>query len=209
MRRTLPFLIAIGLLCSIPGCGDPNAGALFGDIQYATRCENTLGCPGPVDRDVCGINNGDPCMIGAPEARVSCTIQESADGSTRTVDFSASQGSGFAITVSQAIVSSAGGSAAGAGCNVRVTEGANRYEGMCGSSPPSEAQPCQISAVRFYDDMGNPTVEGAIKCEFLPNQSQPMLQIELTQVGSGPGPASMPGRFRIANCQGLDIPAGG
>jgi hypothetical protein len=204
MRRALPFLIAVGLLSSVPGCGDPNAGALFADIQYATRCEMTLGCPGPVNRDVCGINNGDPCEGGAPEARVSCVVQESADGA-RTLDFSASQGSDFTLTVSQATFSAAGGSAAGARCEVRVTEGANRYEGACGSSPPSAAQPCQISAVRFYDDMGNPTVEGAIFCEFLPNQSQPMLQIEVTQVGSGPGPAAMPGRFRIANCQGLTI----
>lgn len=222
MRRALPFLIAVGLLSSVPGCGDPNAGALFADIQYATRCEEaTPHCGGPMNRDVCGINNGDPCEVGAPEARVSCNVTESADGATRTLEFSASQGSDFGITVSQATFNSAGGSAAGAGCTVRITDGANRYEGRCGSSAPSASQPCQITAVRFYDDMGNPTVEGAIFCEFMQNQSSPTLHLEVTQVGSGSPafssagnicdtyattpPACNPGRFRIANCAGLTL----
>ncbi|HBQ14999.1 MAG TPA: hypothetical protein DEF51_29020 [Myxococcales bacterium] len=198
------ILLALG----IAGCGDPNAGALFADIQYATRCEMaaTPHCGSPVNRDICGIDSGDPCTPDAPNPQLSCNIQESADG-TRTLEFNASQGSGFALTIIQAIFAPGSTSAGGAGCRVVLVEGANRYSGACGASPPSEAQPCQITSVRFYDDEGNPTVEGALYCEGLQNTANPTLTIEVTQVGSGPGPAMTPGRFRLANCAGLTVPA--
>ena len=109
------ILLALG----IAGCGDPNAGALFADIQYATRCEMaaTPHCGSPVNRDICGIDSGDPCTPDAPNPQLSCNIQESADG-TRTLEFNASQGSGFALTISQAIFAPGSTSAGGAGCRV-------------------------------------------------------------------------------------------
>lgn len=192
-------------LATLVGCGDPNAGALFADIQYATRCAETIGaCPGAEDRDICGFHQSDPCRDGDAEATLACTVVETE--TTRTVNFSATQSAGFSITVQNLAVPRGGGSSTGGACRVRIGEGANVFEGLCGGSPPSEAQPCQISNVVFSDDMGNPTITGNIFCDDLKNQANPNLEIEVTAVGPGPGPAGMPGRFRLANCSGQTLP---
>ena len=215
MRRFLTFTV---LMLALGGCGDPDAGKLFADVQYGTRCPTSNHCEGPQDRDVCGINNGEPCMGVGGTPRVSCTITEDGSGNYQ-VNFSVDQSEGFSLSVSQATIPTSGGLAGGANCGVRVVEGPNRYEGRCISqqpvSDPNPAEPdesvpgCRVNSVLFTDDMGNPTMEGQIECRDIPNIANPMLLLDVTQVGSGPGPASMPGRFRIANCQGLEIPSGG
>jgi hypothetical protein len=202
MRRTSLRLFGLSLIALTAGCGDPNAGALFAEFPYATRCEMTLGCPGPVDHDVCGFNLSDPCEVGAAQAQLSCNVVES--DASRVINFTAQQGGGFSIRVSGAVVARAGGSAMGT-CEVRVVEGANTYEGICGSSLPSEAQPCQISGVTFTDDAGNPTVEGDIWCQHLPNRATPNLEIEVTRVGPSPEDRMTPAHFRFANCDGLTL----
>lgn len=202
MLRSLGYT----LLLTIPlaaGCGEPNAGAMFAELEYATRCEATLGCEGARDREVCGFNRSDPCTMGAEEATLSCNVTEAA--STRTLSFSARQGRP-SISVDNVSVARAGGTAiSDGGCRVRVTDGVNTYVGVCGGMEPSAAQPCRVSGIRFYDDVGNPTFTGEIFCRFLPNQATPGLQIEVTAAGSGPGPASRPGSFRFANCPGLTL----
>ncbi|MBX3269611.1 MAG: hypothetical protein KF729_05090 [Sandaracinaceae bacterium] len=201
MRRTLaPTLLSFGLLA----CGDPNAGALFADIQYGTSCENTRGCTPAPNRDICGINNSDPCDATGTPATLSCTVAE-VEGSTRTVSFSAMQGGGFSISVRQAIIPFGGGSAGGGSCTVTITDGPNTHVGACGSSTPSEAQPCQISNVEFCDDAGNPTVRGNLRCQFLRNQANPTLELELHARGSDVMALNSPGTFRLANCSGLEL----
>lgn len=184
------------------GLETPDSGfiALFADIQYATRCESTLGCAGAMDRDICGFDDGDPCEGFVSSAMVECSVVETA--STRTISFEASQGGGFSLRVASLEVPLAGGSATGGTCQVTVVEGPNIYAGACGASAPSAAQPCQITNVTFEDDLGNPTFEGDLFCQFLPNRANPALQIEVTAFGSGPVAAAAPGRFRIANCPG-------
>ncbi|MCB9593829.1 MAG: hypothetical protein H6719_13935 [Sandaracinaceae bacterium] len=204
MRRTLAFSLAsIGLFA----CGDPNAGALFADIQYGTDCDESRGCTPAPNRDVCGINNGDPCPEVGGTANLSCIINE-VEGSTRTLTFSASQGGDFRISVRQAIVPFSGGSAGGGSCTVTVTDGPNTFVGACGSGTPTPMQPCQISNVQFCDDLGNPTVRGNIFCQHLANQANPLQLIEVHAKGSGGMAIMSPGSFRLANCDGLMIEDG-
>lgn len=203
MRRWLPISVLFISSISAAGCGDPDAGKLFADIQYATRCPRSNHCTGPEDRDICGINGGTPCVEVEGTATVSCNVTESGDN--RSINFSASQGGDYQISVRNATVAASGGFATGTNCSVVVVDGVNRYEGRCGPAEPGEAQPCQISGVRFYDDMGNPTLEGAIECRDLPNQANPDLLTDVTSVGSGPAAAAEPGAFRLANCLGLQI----
>jgi hypothetical protein len=199
MRRFLSFTVLC--LCA---CGDPNAGRLYADIQYATRCEMTRGCDQPHDRDICGFDQSTPCFDGLPEAQISCGVVET-EG-VRTIAFSALQGGAFSIGIENAVFNVAGGSVSGANCRATVTEGENSYDGLCGGSPPSEAQPCQITGVNFYeDDGGNPTIEGDILCIGLENDSQPDLTIEVTAPGTDPARRNEPGHFRLANCVGLEI----
>lgn len=194
-----------GLACLfLVGCGDPNAGALFADIQYGTDCEETRGCTPAPNRDICGIANGDPCPEVGGTANLSCIVSE-VEGSTRTLSFSASQGGGFSISVRQAIIPFAGGSAGGGSCVVNVVDGPNTHTGACGSGTPTEAQPCQISNVTFCDDLGNPTVRGNIFCQHLENQANPLQRLEVHAKGSDAMAVTSPGTFRLANCDGLNI----
>ncbi len=193
----------LGLAVLLAGCGDPHAGALFADIQYSTRCDNGGGCPGRADHDICGFNNSDPCESVPGTPVISCSVVETE--TTRTISFTARQGSGFSIGIANLQVPITGGSSTGGACRVTVSEGANSYRGGCGGSPPSEAQPCQITDVTFSDDMGNAELEGKIFCQELANVAQPSLSIEVTAIGAGPMSASSPGRFRISNCDGLTL----
>ena len=175
---------------------------LFAAIQYATRCEATLGCAGPVNHDICGFDGAEPCEEGEPSVSMSCTTVEG--DATRLISFSAQQGEGYSIAVTNLAVSVSGGSPTpGGSCRVTVQEGASTYSGSCGGDAPSEAQPCQISNVEFYDDRGNPTVSARISCRFLASEASPDLEIEVTDLGAGPGAAGTAGRIRIANCPGL------
>lgn len=206
MSRTLRGILVGSLVTTgLIGCGDPNAGALFADIQYATDCEETRGCTPAPNRDICGINDGDPCPEVGGTAQLSCVVSES-EGSTRTLSFSASQGSDFSIRVQLAAIPFAGGSAGGGSCSVTIVDGPNTHVGACGSGTPTEAQPCQISNVQFCDDLGNPTVRGNIYCQHLPNRANPLQRLEVHAKGSDATAVMSPGSFRLANCDGLELP---
>ncbi|MGE0789145.1 MAG: hypothetical protein AB7S26_25960 [Sandaracinaceae bacterium] len=202
MQRALASLV---LLLALVGCdgGNPD---VFADMRYAVRCNETRGCPGESQRDICGFNMGDPCVeLGdVPSFQITCDVEETSDN--RTITFVA-LGLGFSLRITSLVVPFAGGPGGGPNCRVRVQEGANLYEGACGSSAPSEAQPCQIPNVSFRDDMGNPTLEGSVRCEYLPNTAMPANHVELSTNGSGPMAQMTPAGFRLANCAGLHVEA--
>jgi len=187
----------------VPPSMDAGGPSLFADIQYGIDCTETGGCVAQPDRDICGIHLGEACAEVEGETVISCTVTQTGD--VRSLTFSASQGLGYAISIREAEIPVAGGSAEGAACAARVIDGPNTFQGACGSAPPSESQPCQISDVRWYDDAGNPTVEGRIFCQNLPNQANPAVQLALHAKGSDSMATMTPGSFRLANCDGLEL----
>lgn len=203
--KTLMGIVGVALVLAL-GCdggagrvdaGDVADGAggarLFADVQYATRCDVTAGCVAPMNHDVCGFHAGEPCVDGSPAVTASCAVTGA--GAGRAFTFTVAQGDGPSLSVDLT----------GFPCTVRVVHNDDVFEGACGSEPPSTAQPCLLSDVVYYDDDGNPTIEGGIFCQGLSNQADPTLTIEVTAIGTGPGPASMPAHFRLANCAGLSI----
>ena len=210
MRHPSSFLRSIfrvgglgALALSLASCGDGDVEP-FVDFQYSTRCEETRGCEGERQRDVCGVNNGEVCdeLGGTAPFQVTCSVEE-VEG-TRNVNLTA-VGAGFSFRISQLRVDAAGGPGGGANCAVAVTDGPNRYRGRCGSSPPSEAQPCQIPAVMFQLNEGTPEVTGSVLCRNLENETNPTLELELSSFGSGPTAEMTPASFRFANCDGLEL----
>ena len=134
---------------------------------------------------------------------LSCSVGEMDD--SRAISFSATNGGGFALSVQNLIVSKSANQVLGSSCEVRITEPSNTYVGGCGSAPPSEMTPCQVTALDFYDDMGNPTIEGKLICMGLKNSANPLLEVEITAPGSGPAAEMTPMNFRFANCSGLRL----
>lgn len=210
-HRTLSL---VGLACLpllgylFAGCGDPNAGRLFADIQWASRCENDRGCEGPGFREVCGFTGSDPCDGQTEEATLTCSISQR-DGGDYSLSFTARQGNDVSLSISQLIFSSEGGGGGGPGCTVTYTERAISesltFRGACASNTPVRGLPCQITNMAVYDDMGVPTVEGDLFCEFLELVGSPSITRELTAIGNRPEDANTAGSFRFANCDGLEF----
>ncbi len=200
MRPTLA-LVCLSIL-GLFGC-DGGDLPVFADFRYSTRCDDSGGCSGEQQRDVCGDNTAAcPELDGVAPPSITCQIVETAD--TRTIGF-VTAGAGFSVGITQLVVPIAGGPGGGPNCTVTVRDGPNTYTGRCGSSPVSEAQPCQISAVTFRDDMGNPTVDGNLICRNLEHSASPTLRLELSAPGSGSTVEMTPATWRIANCDGLQL----
>lgn len=194
----------IGVICfGLVGCGEGEV-EVFADLQWSTRCEESGGCPGEQQRDICGFNMGEVCeaIAGAPSPSISCSVSETEE--TRTISF-VTAGVGYSLGITGLVVPYGGGVGSGANCSVVVRDGANMYRGRCGSSAPSMEQPCQISTVQFMDDMGNPTLVGGVLCRGLANETSQNLTIELSGPGSGAMAEMTPAQFRLANCDGLQI----
>lgn len=203
MRRTASIaLICLGLI----GCGEGEV-EVFADFQWSTRCDDTGGCTGEQQRDICGFNNGEVCeaIMGAPSPSISCFVGEMEEAGTRTVSFTVA-GEGYSLGINGLVVPFEGGVGSGPNCQIEVRDGVNTYRGSCGSSEPSPQQPCQIGRIDFSNDMGNPTLTGGVRCVGLPNRTSPNLTLELSGPGSGAMAEMTPAQFRLANCDGLDVP---
>lgn len=188
----------LALVLAVVGCDgstvtdagtDGNLPALFFDVQYAVRCDETAGCAGRTDVDVCGFVDGDACEGVSGLATGSC------DAAGGLVSFVTSQG-GPVLSVNRLPIGGSGGE-----CTVLLEIDGATYSGACGSGSPSPAVPCQITNVTSGVVMGNHELEGQIFCVGLSGGGA--ISREITAVGAGPSPAFMPGRFRVANCRGL------
>ncbi len=201
MRRSLLSLVLVlpGLLL---GCGE-DPPPLFADIVWHVQCKCYGMCSGIDPHD---INNID----GEDGHDISCSVYES--GGNDVLTFTASKGTEYSIEVRGAQLTS-GGSVAGAGCRVRVEEGGNTYEGVCGSSQPSEAQPCRVyDVVIDEDEDGNPQISGKLLCLELPATSDSTRRREVSAPNSPIDtsmdmcrvlPETEPVRWRMVNCSGL------
>ena len=182
--------LAAGLATS--SCSSSGPVGVYADIRWQVRCDIMNGCTSYPQRDVNGFN-------GENGVRVTCTTIESA--SNRVLSFSAS-GSGYSLQLSGASFARSGGSPGGEGCNVRVQED-NVYEGACGASPPSEAQPCRVSDVMFTRDAeGRSLITGHIFCQGMSPSAAPGIDRELTSAGTSPESAMTPLEFNIYDCNG-------
>lgn len=79
-------------------------------------------------------------------------------------------------------------------CKIRVTEGANVYEGACTGGEPSTEQPCTVEFDRKAE-----IVEGRVYCDKIPNQAN----LASFRYFLDPGSNDDPMKFEVHNCTGL------
>jgi hypothetical protein len=79
-------------------------------------------------------------------------------------------------------------------CEIRVTEGANVYEGACTGGETSTEQPCSVSFDRKAE-----IVEGSVYCDKIPNQAN----LASFRYLLSPGSNDKPMKFEVHNCSGL------
>ena len=78
-------------------------------------------------------------------------------------------------------------------CSVRVVEGANTYEGACGSGDPSEDRPCQVS-LRIEKDV----LRGSIYCANIASDASSAITRHVVAPIS-----TEPATFEIYGCSGI------
>ena len=129
------------LSCSVGvlGCTSDTAPTVYVGMSYQVRC---IDCqPRALDDAARNVKAVD----AESGYKLSCKVDN--DGGTRRVGFSivhdsAKSDQSYSLSVSHANLTD---EESDGPCSVRVVEGANTYEGACGSDDPSEDRPCKIS----------------------------------------------------------------
>ena len=196
MRSNFAFFMAAGFAAlaglSTSSCTSSGPAGVYADIRWQIRCDVMNGCSSYPARDVNGFS-------GDNGVRVTCTTIESA--ANRVLSFSVS-GSGYSLRLAGASFARNGGSPMGSGCLVTVQED-NVYEGACGASPPSDAQPCRVSDVMFTRDAdGRSLITGGIFCQGLSPSAAPGIDRELTASGTSAEATMSPLEFNLYDCNG-------
>ncbi len=190
------FLLLLSASCSSP------AQPAYADISYQTRCihrdgTQIAGCSPSPQRDIYGFS-------GDMGQRFSCTIVEHAGMRTINFTVTASQadGTGVGVTLSNAVVPTAGGPVQD-GCQFTWTDG-NRYGGACGANTPSMTQPCQVSNVAFTTDTatGLPLMDVNVLCYDAPSMpvATPAITRSVSRGGPDPGFDMMPFTIHFYSC---------
>jgi hypothetical protein len=199
MRRTTLFSLALAAPLALSSCGGDDTLIKLGEAFYAVRAEM-----------VGGLSNDRNFQFEDGEAgsRVSCRVTGSGD--TKLLNMTLSTGSGssrFGLEIENAAFNPATGSVSLGSCLFRVFEGANTFEGPCGSvSMPDATTPCILRGVRETRDAGNnPQMEGEFLCLNIPNRGVPTDRRRVTAQDADGG-ASTPARFRVVFCDGLPRP---
>jgi hypothetical protein len=191
--RYVMLIAVLGLV----GCGepmDPGSDPVFANVQFVIACADGT-CAQAVD--LCG-NVGEPCDgvpgVAAPAA-VTCSAVPTGD--VVRLSFEAG-GADTLLTVSDAIVSAAGGRASGTSCGVGAIESADAdaLEGACGDDLSGDVPPCAITNVQFFDDEGRPGVQGEIECSELRSSDGRVRVLD-----GGPSDiGTLPGQFTFIPC---------
>jgi hypothetical protein len=79
-------------------------------------------------------------------------------------------------------------------CRIRITEGANIYEGACTGDDPDENMPCKVS----FDRKGE-IIEGTMYCDKIPN----MGNLTSYRYLVSPGSSDRSAKFAVHNCTGI------
>lgn len=193
------------LASSFASCSNSGAAEVFADLRWRVRCETMRMCSGYPDRCILGFDGDTVEDCGTTiDQRVSCNVIETA--TTRTLTFNTSAttpGASYALGITAAAIPRAGGSAGGTGCQVTVREDATTFTGACGASPPNEAQPCQVSNVRFMVDAeGRTLITGNLYCVNISPAAAMTIDREVTAPGNEPAATTQPMTFSLYDCRG-------
>ena len=119
MRR---FAFAVVVTASVFGCSDEAPPPFFADMQWQLRCRVMGMCSGIPSHD---INNVD----GEDDHDIECTIDGAVD-ETRTFYMKAYKAADYGVEIRNANFTGTGSPISGAGCIVKVVEGANTFRGI-------------------------------------------------------------------------------
>ena len=188
MRLGLGLGFAVVLGVGSLSCKSESTPPIYLDANYQLRCLDCQPRTGDEpEREIALLD-------GEFDWRISCAVSRISgkDSITLTATHDVERTSdryGFRIT--RGVV---GDDEQSDECRVRITEGANTYEGACTGDEPSEDAPCQIEL-----EQEGAVIEGSIYCDRIPNSANLTSYRYLVDPGSNDRAA----KFEIHNCEGL------
>ena len=158
-------VVSLAAFSALAGCNNQNDSRPYIDVTWKLRCPTPMttgcaaGCIQGTDRRISGYEDD-------PGVSISCNVTENA--TDRFVSFTARNGTGQSLQFRNVQVPRT--TTSGISGEVILVDGTgagNEFRGVAGSSAPSAAQPCQISAMEFSTDpdTGDSRMRGQVLCD--------------------------------------------
>jgi hypothetical protein len=177
------LLVTVGAACKTE-----SSPPIYLDANYQLRCLDCEPRTGDdPERDIALLD-------GENDFKITCDIKRISGKRSMTlvVDHNAEkESSRYGIRITRANIDA---DEQPGECKVRVTEGANIYEGACTGDEPSTEQPCTVKFERKAE-----IVEGRVYCDKIPNQAN----LASFRYLLDPGTNDKPMKFEVHNCTGL------
>ena len=178
--------LSLLLSCGVLACTSDTAPVVYVGMSYQVRC---LDCQ-PRAQDDAARNI--KAVDDEAGYKLSCAVDSMTGTKRVTVDIvheSANSEQSYSLSVSNASLAEESDGP----CSVRVVEGANTYQGACGSAEPNEDRPCQVS---FEVKRG--VLKGSLYCKEIASDASSSLTRYLV------APITRdPATFEIYGCSGL------
>jgi hypothetical protein len=169
-------------------CKTESAPPVYLDANYQLRCVDCEPRTGDdPEREVALLD-------GELDFTISCDVKRISGKNSLTLSFKhdgARPSDTYGIRVTRANIDAQDQSNE---CKVRITEGANIYEGACTGDDPSTEQPCKVS----FDQKAE-IVQGSVYCNKIPNQGN----LASFRYLVDPGSQDKPMKLAVHNCTGL------
>lgn len=183
---SLGFVVVCGL--GAVACKTESNPPIYLDADYQLRCRD------------CEPRTGDDpereiaLLDGEQDFKISCEVKRISGKQSMTLNVvhEADRASNrYGIRITRANIDESDQSSE---CKVRITEGANTYEGACTGDDPSTEQPCKVSFDRKEE-----IVSGSVYCDKIPNQGN----LSSFRYLVDPGTDTKAMTLAVHNCTGL------
>jgi hypothetical protein len=178
------------VVCSLGGaaCKSESTPPIYLDADYQLRCGD------------CEPRTGDDpereiaLLDGEFDFKISCDVKRISGKRSMTLTATHAadkQSERYSIRITRANIDA---SEQPDECKVRITEGANTYEGACTGDDPTTEQPCKVS----FDHKAE-IVSGSVFCDKIPNQAN----LASFRYLVDPGSDDKAMKLAVHNCTGL------
>jgi hypothetical protein len=178
------------VVCSLGGaaCKSESVPPIYLDADYQLRCEDCEPRTGDDPEREVALLDGEfdftvDCSVKRISGKRSITLVATHDAKKQSDQY------GFRITRGTIDDDTQSGE-----CKIRITEGANTYEGACSGDDPTTEQPCKVTLTHKAE-----IISGSIFCDKIPNQAN----LASFRYLVDPGSNDKAMKFAVHNCPGL------
>jgi hypothetical protein len=186
----LGISLGFAVVCSLGqvGCKTESTPPVYLDANYQLRCVDCEPRTGDDPEREVALLDGESDFV------ISCDVKRISGKQSLSLSFThdvSRSSERYGIRITRANIDADDQSNE---CKVRITEGANIYEGACTGDDPTTEQPCKVSFTH-KDEI----VSGSIYCDKIPNQGN----LASFRYLVNPGSDTKAMKLAVHNCTGL------